>query len=327
MSFRVVYGNSISENGWRMCNQDACTWSTIPGSKVSIQLRSGIPTTILVAFAAQFNKLIEPLRDADTAGWTLVNDVGTSNHLAGTAMDLNWNTHPFHARGTFGNKLPALRDLLDSFDGAVFWGGDWRSPIDEMHFQMGWPEGDKRYAAVVNKLLGGAQPPPPVPPPAQPGKALAALTDAEQRELLDLARQQSGYRHTSRSPLRYLGEGPTETVSGFQLNMDGSVHILLIDMLASLGHPQTLALLTEIANADPVKFPDRQNDRKLAQAILTKVQLGTANVAVPQLFQAQEPVVESTRTGNLPDELAKLQGQIKSIADNLAALSSSFLGR
>ena len=325
MSFRVVYGNTISENGWRMCNQDECTWSTIPGSSASIQLRSGIPTTIMVAFAAKFNKIIEPLRDADTAGWTLVNDVATSNHLAGTAMDLNWNTHPFHARGTFGNKLPALRALLDSFEGAVFWGGDWRSPIDEMHFQMGWPEGDKRYAAVVNKLHGGAQSPPPAILAAQSGNVLTALTVAEQRELLDLARQQSGYRHPSRSPLRHLGEGPTETVSGFQLNMDGSVHVLLIEMLASLGHPQTLALLAEVANADPVKFPDRQNDRKLAQAILTKVQSGTANVAV-----SNQPVAASfveARTGNLPDELGKLQGQIKSIADNLAALSSSFLGR
>jgi hypothetical protein len=145
-----------------MCDQDECQWSTVPGTNVSVQLRKGVPTTILVAFLARYNKIIEPLRDADTAGWTPTNAVPTSNHLAGACVDINWQSHPFHVRGTFGNKLNQLRALLDSFEGAVFWGGDWDNPIDEMHFQMGWPEGDKRYDAVIYKLLGA------VPEPVEP---------------------------------------------------------------------------------------------------------------------------------------------------------------
>lgn len=162
MAFVTRYGNEWSEAGWRMVDQAECEWSTVPGTNVTVQLRKGVPTTILVAFLARFNKIIEPLRDADTAGWTPTNAVPTSNHMAGCAVDANWNSHPFRVRGTFGDKLNQLRALLDSFEGAVWWGGDWDDPIDEMHFQMGWPEGDKRYDAVIRKLLGA------VPEPVEP---------------------------------------------------------------------------------------------------------------------------------------------------------------
>ena len=98
-----------------------------------------------------------------------------------------------------------------------------------------------------------------------------ALTDAEQRELLDLARQQSGYRRVSRSPLRHVGEGPTETATGFELNVDGSVHVLLVNLLARLGDPDALALLDEVANLNPAQHPDRLHDRQLAKAILSDI--------------------------------------------------------
>ena len=100
---------------------------------------------------------------------------------------------------------------------------------------------------------------------------MGALTDAEQREMLDLLRQQSGYRRVSRSPLRHVGEGPTETATGFELNMDGSVHTLLVQSLAKLGDPDALALLHEVANMDPARYPDRVHDKQLAQAILNDI--------------------------------------------------------
>ena len=156
-----------------------------------------------------------------------------------------------------------------------------------------------------------------------------ALTDAEQRELLDLARQQSGYRRVSRSPLRRLGEGETETISGFEWNTDGSVHVLLVELLASLGHPPTLQLLNDIANADPGQYPDRQDDRKVAQAILNKLAMGT-NVVAPQQISPAVAVVSTptvASNGELYGELNKLQNQIHSITEQLSALSSSFLGK
>ena len=169
------------------------------------------------------------------------------------------------------------------------------------------------------------------------GGFLMALTDSEQRELLDLARQQSGVMRVSRSPLRHLGEGATQTVTGFEWSMDGSVHLLVVETLAALGHPPTLQLLNEIAAADPAAYPDRQEDKLIAQAILNKLAMGgVMKVVAPQ----PEPVVtaapavvdvagkhEAVSDHDLYTEMDKLQGQIHSITESLAALSDSFLGK
>ena len=55
MGKRVVYGNSFSENGWPMVDQDSCQWVTVPGTDVSLQIQMGQPLILLRAFAADFN--------------------------------------------------------------------------------------------------------------------------------------------------------------------------------------------------------------------------------------------------------------------------------
>jgi len=138
MGNRVVYGNSKSSNGWPMVDEGSCTWVDIPGCDVSLQIQNGQPLQILRAFAADFNAFIEPLRDADSACWTPTNSVSTSNHLSGTAMDLNWNSHPFQVNnaGFDSAKIARIRALLDFYEGTIFWGNDWTSPKDAMHFQL-----------------------------------------------------------------------------------------------------------------------------------------------------------------------------------------------
>ncbi len=127
------------------------------------------------------------------------------------------------------------------------------------------------FANAVSKHAGTVVTPPPVTPPPTDGGFLMALSEAEQREMLDLLRQQAGYRRVSRSPLRHVGEGATETISGFAWNTDGSVHVLLVKMLAELGDPDALNLLREVARLDPARHPDRAHDRLLAQAILNSL--------------------------------------------------------
>jgi hypothetical protein len=473
MGFRTVYGNTISEDGWRMVDQDSCVWSTIPGTNVKIQTREGIATQIMLAFASQFNARIEPLRDADTGGWTLTNAVGTSNHLAGTAMDLNWESHPFHVAGTFGNKLPELRKLLDEFKGCIWWGGDWVDPIDEMHFQIGYPEGDQRLTDFAATLTPGLVPPTApmsssdryaqaiidegqrrgitargiqialttalvesgdplqmwanstVPeslnlphdavgsdhdslglfqqrcpmwgtadvlmdptqsaglfydhlvkfdyngsdspgsyaqavqvsafPDRYDGKfdsavqlytrltttqssggVFMALTDAEQRELLELARQQSSYRRVSRSPLRHVGEGEIATATEFELNVDGNVHVLLVQRLAELGDPDSLNLLNEVANLDVARYPDRAHDRLLAQAILNSV-AGRATVASAPPVGVTPGVVETSPVAPAPVQAAVAQlaptetaptgnglfGELNTLRDQIHNISST----
>lgn len=137
---RVVYGNSFSENGWPMVNSDECTWVTVPGTSVSLQIQNGQPLAILRAFAADFNAYVEPLRDPDSACWTPTNSVPTSNHLSGTACDFNWNDHPFQVSyaGFTSRETATVRELLDFYEQTVFWGQDWQSPKDAMHFQVGY---------------------------------------------------------------------------------------------------------------------------------------------------------------------------------------------
>jgi len=139
MANRVVYGNAFSSNGWPMVDTGSCTWVNVPGTAVSLQIQNGQPLAILRAFAADFNAYVEPLRDADSACWTPTNSVSTSNHLSGTAMDLNWNSHPFQIAnaGFDAAKIARVRELLDFYEGTVFWGNDWSSPKDAMHFQLG----------------------------------------------------------------------------------------------------------------------------------------------------------------------------------------------
>ena len=186
------------------------------------------------------------------------------------------------------------------------------------------------FTASVEKYSGATQS---TPAPSTPGGFLMALSEAEQRELLDLVRQQSGILRVSRSPLRHLGEKETQTVTGFEWSTDGSVHVLLVETLASLGHPPTLNLLNEIASADPARFPDRQEDKLIAQAILNKLSMGggTKVVATPVQYVpepvAAQPVPHASDDGELYEEMSKLQGQIHSITESLAALSNSFLGK
>ncbi|MGH3953261.1 MAG: glycoside hydrolase family 19 protein, partial [Mycobacterium sp.] len=104
---------------------------------------------------------------------------------------------------------------------------------------------------------------------------MSALSTDEQREMLDLLRWLAApdtgelrKRFPSRSPLRHLGEGLIDTVVGVGLNDDANDHVVLVKDLASVGDPGALALLREVAGADPVKYPDRQADRVLAQRIL-----------------------------------------------------------
>lgn len=138
MARRTVYGNDWSSNGWPMVDEGSCTWVTVPGTDVSLEIQNGQPLQILRAFAADYHAEVEPLRDADSACWTLENSVDDSNHLSGTAMDLNWNSHPFQIAdaGFDPAKKAKVRELLNWYEGMIFWGDDWDDPKDAMHFQL-----------------------------------------------------------------------------------------------------------------------------------------------------------------------------------------------
>lgn len=91
--------------------------------------------------------------------------------------------------------------------------------------------------------------------------------------------------HRSRSPLRHLGEKEIDTWAGIDLNDDANDHVVSQILLASIGDERALTLLAEVAGADPVKYPDRQEDAALARRILQHIE--STNPTVLQQFIAK----------------------------------------
>lgn len=173
-----------TEDGWEpyRVTEDQLEWTDIPGAPVRLQFLKGLPLQILRAVAADFHAYVEPLRDEDSAAATPYgNSVETSNHWNGTAMDLNWDSHPFHVRGTFTPaQMVTIREIIEFYEGNVFWAGDWDDPIDEMHWQMGYNTYNNQAKLrdfVARKITadgfstfrrGAVTPPPPTPAPVDP---------------------------------------------------------------------------------------------------------------------------------------------------------------
>ncbi len=253
---------SASENGWQpgWVGQDQLEWTQIPGTTVNLQIRKGQPLKIMRAFAADFNAYIEPLRDKDSACYTPTNSVSTSNHLNGTAMDLNWGGmgdygHPFHVKGTFNaTQMKTIRELLAFYEDTIFWAGDWQSPIDEMHWQMGYgsygnPNTD---SFIVRKIRSDgfstfrrgpiqAQTKDDVSPTT--GVDVASIPQQQWDEVY----RQLTQRLNSRSIYRTPGEGAVDTGFGMVLNIDAMSHADLIDRLAKLGDPDAVARVARTA--------------------------------------------------------------------------------
>lgn len=122
------------------------------------------------------------------------------------------------------------------------------------------------------------------------GDALLQLLNQEEDDMFtdddrNLLRQVAGVRRPSLSPLRHLDEGDVNTCAGFAWTGDGLTHPQFVAMAAKYGHMDSIRLLGEVAGADPVKYPDRQEDAALAKAILADVY--AANPTALQRFVAQ----------------------------------------
>lgn len=195
-----------SENGWEpgdiRPDDPRLVWRTVPGTNppVNLQLQAGQPEAVMLAVAADFNAYIEPLRNEDSAAYTDGNSVFTSNHKNATAMDLNWDPrngtrpgHPFQTRGTFNAaQMVVIGEMEDFYEGTIFWAGRWESPVDEMHWQMGYNTyGAENFARVqdfINRKIRAdgfstfrraGQPVPPPPPVLSRADRYALLIIAE----------------------------------------------------------------------------------------------------------------------------------------------------
>jgi hypothetical protein len=163
MSFRTAYGYTHSEAGWRMCNRDECERIFIPGAKndwlAAMIVRSGDAEVILRGWATYYHRHCEPLDGyrqgvGDDWGWSAQNDVPNSNHLAGVALDFNATKYPWGSRVMPQHLVNKINEGIRLFEGTIFHGRNWGKP-DEMHYQLGFREGDSRIARFANMLRNG----------------------------------------------------------------------------------------------------------------------------------------------------------------------------
>lgn len=179
MGFRTVYGRTYSENGWRMIDAAECDRMEIPGTALVLPFRKGAANDIMRAWLSWFNRNVENLNNpgrgfTDEGSFTWTNSVASSNHLSGTAADLNWNDHAFRVSysGFTNVEIAKCREGLQLFTHRglqmVHWGQDWNSPKDAMHFQLNLAESNPANREFADRLLGGylgifkGGPPPPI---------------------------------------------------------------------------------------------------------------------------------------------------------------------
>jgi len=301
MGFRTINGRAYSENGWRFCDANECDTGVVPGTTLRLPIRRGIANIILKGWCAYFHRHIESLNNhrgfTDEGAWTATNSVSTSNHLAGTAVDLNWDSHPVNVsryQGFSASEINAVRHGQDLFEGTIFWGADWNSPLDPMHFQLRYPEGDARNAAFATKLSNGylgiwTDGAPAIPEPVDGPRLLQRGVSGD-----DVARLQDGLNKVFNSygkPLDVDGDfGPlTEAVvKEFQLRsgllVDGIVGPATRAELLKYGiNPEGGAAPKPPAQPAPPKaksFPKDYSDRELLEYVAA--QLGPKQAAWPE---------------------------------------------
>lgn len=279
-----------SENGWNpgWVGQDALNWVDVPGCNppVRIQIQKGQPTQILRALVADYNAFIEPVRDADCACYTPTNSVSTSNHLNGTAVDIRWDSHPFHVKGTFTpEQMKVVREVLAFYEGTVFWAGDWTDPIDEMHWQLGYNTfNNPKTADFIRRKIR-----PDGFSTMRRGGLAAPATDTA---VLASARHAADGGYESRSGYRTPGEGAIGGLDVFTVSDDAMIHTMFVEWSA-IGFGDADAIYRIVRSAAGKGADTNPAFVRRARAVLGKVPRDALTETLsriernePQLLQA-----------------------------------------
>lgn len=145
--------DTLSENGWPMVSANKCSVVQVVPSAKKVPILKGDVSTILNAFIILYDREVEKI-SSQVWGWSDDNDVFSSNHMSGTAIDIGAPKYPWGRRTMSPALVQKVNNLLSKFDGVVFWGRNWSYP-DEMHFQIGLPPGNPKIRRLAEKLNNG----------------------------------------------------------------------------------------------------------------------------------------------------------------------------
>lgn len=126
----------------------------VPGTQRKMRCAAAV-APLLINFAAEFDKLIEPIDEGTFDDWGYAyrmvrgNPTKLSCHASGTAIDLNATKHPMGKYDTFDvAKVPMIRALAKKY--GLKWGGDFKTRPDDMHFEINI--GPAKVAELITKL-------------------------------------------------------------------------------------------------------------------------------------------------------------------------------
>lgn len=88
-------------------------------------------------------------------------------------------------------------------------------------------------------------------------------------------------RVVSESRYRHLGEGPRWQLHEMIRHVNAFAHEEFVEREAREGDPEAIALVYEVANADPQQYPDRQQDAAAARRFLDSLTAATPAPAPP----------------------------------------------
>jgi hypothetical protein len=157
-----------SQNGYVACDGSLIGKFTIPGSSITINLRKGDVSVVLLDFLGWYHKEIEPLRQKDTGGYNCRNIAGStklSNHASGTAADVRWQDHVQGKRnaGFSSAEVSKINTKLKEYGGAIRWGNNYSGTPDAMHFEIN--QGVAAVKKQADRIRAKNAKPKPITPP------------------------------------------------------------------------------------------------------------------------------------------------------------------
>lgn len=155
--------SGVSQNGWPR-NGPFKTFSvprTNGKRKFLLHVDAG---PLLVFYAALWHITVESLLNRVYDDWAFARSgpIGNSgvysNHESGSAIDLNATMHPMGPNTLNSAKRSKIRSNLKRFGGALRWGGDYRSTLDQMHTELNVSRGSARARRVKMGLDSTGRP-------------------------------------------------------------------------------------------------------------------------------------------------------------------------
>lgn len=155
-------------NGWSEAREAQVVRIVVGGDKNGATVLAGDVATAFRWLLEQFHARVEPIKEVN--GWRSaafnrqVGGAARSNHISGTAVDVNGARHPYerhqpgrvYSSGFTNTQAAAVRAILKEAGGLFTWGLDFRVGLrDAMHFELANRTTKADVAAFVAKIRAG----------------------------------------------------------------------------------------------------------------------------------------------------------------------------